>query len=131
MKKTRDNTRQGNNTTHHPRHSTGPPRKQKGDTTHKTGTPAFDGESITLPPFPHHATHHPLCHPPSTTAPPTTTVRGERTEDTPPHKQHTETHTTHTPQRLATDSARHDSSTRQRRSGMSGARVTPPHWTGQ
>lgn len=61
-----------------------------GDTAHKTGRPA------TQPPFTHHATHHPLCHPPSTTAPPTTTTRGERTEDTPPHEHHTHTLTTHT-----------------------------------
>lgn len=45
------------NTTHHPRHSTGPLSKRKGDTAHKTGRPA------TLPPFTHHATHHPLCRP--------------------------------------------------------------------
>lgn len=111
--------------THHSRHSTGPPRKRKGDSTHKTGRPT------TQPPFTHHATHHPLCHPPSTTAPPTTTTRGEQTEDTPPHEHHRHTLTTHTPQHLAKNSTQHDSSTRQHCNGMSRARATPPHWAGQ
>ena len=43
---------------------------------------------------------HPTIHngtPPSTMAPPTTNVRGEWTEDTPPHEHHRHTLTTHTP----------------------------------
>lgn len=47
--------------------------------------------SLTMPPTIHHAT------PPSTMAPPTTTTRGEHTEDTPPHEHHRHTPTTHTP----------------------------------
>ena len=44
-----------------PRHSTGPPRKRKGDTTRRRGTPTPQ------PPFTHHATHHPRWpHPPPT-----------------------------------------------------------------
>lgn len=122
----RDNTRQGDNTPHTPpRHSTGPPRKRKGDTAHKTGSPA------TQPPFTHHATHHHNGTPPSATAPPSTNVRGEQTEDTPPHEHHRHTLTTHTPQHPAMSSARHDSSTRQHCSGMSRAQATPPHWAGQ
>nr|DAS53848.1 MAG TPA: hypothetical protein [Caudoviricetes sp.] len=71
----------------------------KGDANTQTGTPTFDGRPATQPPFPHHATHHPLCHPPSTMPPPTTNVRGERIEDTPPHKhhRHTPAPTHHTP----------------------------------
>ena len=54
---------QHNNTPHpaiqqsHRVNDKGDANTQKGDTTHKTGRPA------TQPPFPHHATHHPLCHP--------------------------------------------------------------------
>ena len=69
----------------------------KGDTNTQTGTPTFDGESVTPPPF---LTMPPTIRyaaPPSTTAPPTTTTRGERTEDTPPHEHHRHTSTTHTP----------------------------------
>ena len=39
-----------------PRHSTGPQGKQQGGHQHT------DGESVTLPPFTHHATHHPRQH---------------------------------------------------------------------
>ena len=42
---------------HHSCHSTGPPHKQQG------GHHTQDGEANTQPPFTHHATHHPLCHP--------------------------------------------------------------------
>ena len=57
-KRTGDNTRQRDNTTSH--HS--PPFN---GTTMQTegGYHTQDGESVTLPPFPHHATHHPLCPP--------------------------------------------------------------------
>ena len=108
-----------------PRHSTGPPSKPKGDTTHKTGRPA------TQPPFTHHATHHPLCRPTIHDGPtlhhneggvdrgyPTT-----RTAQTHTHRPHT----THP----ATDSTRHNSSTRQHCNGMSRARATPLHRAGQ
>lgn len=82
----------GQHTTHHPRHSTGPQdKRQGGRQTHRRGTPTFDGESVTLPPFPHHATHHRNGTPPSTMALPSTTTRGERTEDTPPHEHHRHT----------------------------------------
>lgn len=115
---------QGQHTTRHSRHSTGPPRKKKGDTTHKTGRPA------TPPPFTHHATHHHDGTPPSMMAPPSTTTRGEQTEDTPPHEHHRHTHHPHTTH-PAENSARHDSSTRQHCNGMSRARATPLHWAGQ
>lgn len=120
------NPKTGITTTHHSRHSTRPLSKRKGDTTRKTGRPA------TQPLFTHYATHHPLCHPPFTMPPPSTTKRGEWTEDTPPHEQHRHTLTPSTPQQDQTgSSARYDSSTRQHRSGMSGARATPLHWAGQ
>lgn len=115
----------GHHALHTPHHSTGPPSKREGDVNTQTGRP------VTQPPFTHHATHHPLCHPPSTTAPPTTTRGGGRAKDTPPHEHHRHTHTTHTPQDMARNSARHDSSTRQHCNGMSRARATPPHWAGQ
>lgn len=68
--------------------------------------------------------------PPSTMAPPTIHDEGGWTEDTPPHEQHRHTLTTHTPQHLAKNSTRHDSSTRQHCNGMSRARATPLHWGG-
>lgn len=82
-------------TTTHPRHSMRPPRKLKGDANTQTeaSTTAPALHSPRHPP--RHATHHP------TIAPPTTTTRGEWTEDTPPHKDHTDTHP-HTPQGRAT-----------------------------
>lgn len=100
-------------------------RTQDGGRHHLTGRPA------TQPPFTHHATHHPLCHPPSTMAPPTTTTRGEQTEDTPPHEHHRHTLTTHTPHTRQWNSARHDGSTRQHCGGMSRARAALPHRAGQ
>nr|DAK32097.1 MAG TPA: hypothetical protein [Caudoviricetes sp.] len=112
-------------TTHTPpRHSTGPPRKQKGNTTHNTGRLAQQH-----PPFTHHATHHPLCHPTIHDGP---TLhhdeggahRGYPTTRTTQTRTHP--HTTHP----AKNSARHDSITRQHRSGMSRAQATPPHWVG-
>lgn len=115
----------GQHTPHHPRHSTGPQGKQKGDTTHKTG------RSATQPPFTHHATHHPLCHPTIHDGTPPSTTRGERTEETPPHEHRRQTHTHTTPQHLASNSTRHDNSTRQHCNGMSRARPAPLHWAGQ
>ena len=82
----------GTTHTHHSRHSTGPLSKRKGDTTRKTGdTAQHSRPSLTMPPTIRYAA------PPSTMAPPSTTTRGERTEDTPPHEQHRHTPTTHTP----------------------------------
>lgn len=83
--------RRGCHFTPAPRHSTRPPSERRGDANTPTGdTDIRRGVSNTA------ALHSP-CHPPSTTAPPSTTVRGERTEDTPPHEQHRHTPTTHTP----------------------------------
>lgn len=92
----------------------------------QTGTPTFDGESITLPPFPHHAT------PPSTTAP-HHPRRGGNGQRIPHHTNTTDTHSPPTPHptHLAMNSTRHDSSTRQHCSGMSRARATPPHRAGR
>ena len=56
------------------------------------------------PPFHCHATPPHDSTPPSTMPPPTTTVRGEQTKDTPPHEHHRQTHTPHTPHLLATNS---------------------------
>lgn len=97
----------------------------KGDANTQTGTPTFDGESVTLPPFPHHATHHSLYHTTIHDGPtlhhdeggvdrgyPTT-----RTAQT--HTSHP--HTTHP----AKNSARHDSSTDEYCNEMSRARATP------
>lgn len=133
MKRT-GTTRDRGTTQHapHPRHSIGPQSKQQGGRQHANGGHRHStGRPATQPPFTHHATHHPLCHPPSTTAPPPTTTRGEQTEDTPPHEHHRHTHRTRTPQHLARNTVRHDSSTRQHCSGMSRARVTPLYWAGQ
>lgn len=114
------------------RHSTGPQGRRQGGRQHTDGGHRTqDGESVTQPPFTHHATHHHNGTPPSATAPPTTTTRGGRTEDTPPHEQHRHTPTTHTPRDPARDSARHDSNTRQHCGGMSRARATPLHRVGQ
>lgn len=65
---------------------------------HERGTPTLDGRATAITPRPS-SLCHPLCYgtPPSTMAPPSTTVRGERTEDTPPHEQHRHTPTTRTP----------------------------------
>lgn len=67
------------------------------------GHPHTDGRVSTTAPAlqrhatpPRHATHHP------TIAPPTTTTRGELTEDTPLHEQYRHALTTHTPQHTAT-----------------------------
>ena len=115
----------GQHTTHPSRHSTGPQGKRKGDTTHETGRPA------TLPPFPHHATHHPQRHPTIRDGPTIHNDEGvahrgyptTRTAQT--HTRHP--HTTH----LARNSVRHDSSIRQHCNGMSRARAVPLHWAGQ
>lgn len=79
----------------HPRHSTRVTGQTKGDANTQTR-----GTASQHPPFHCYATHHRYATPPSIVAPPTTTVRGERTEDTPPNEQHIGTRTTthHTPQ---------------------------------
>lgn len=108
----------GQHTLATPRHSTGPPRKQKGGTpTHKTGRP---GDTAALqspchpPPQRHPTIHegptHHHCEGGAHRGCPTT-----RTPQT--HTRHP--HTTH-PTR---NSARHDSSTRQHCNGMSRARA--------
>ena len=86
-----DNTRRG--TTH-----TTAPAIQRDHHTNGRGTPhtrrgrqQHSRPSLTMPPTIRYATH------PSAMAPPSTTVRGERTEDTPPHEHHRHTLTTHTP----------------------------------
>ena len=75
----------GTRTHQHTRPSTRPPRKLQGGHQHTDG----DVSNTTALPS--------QCHPPSTMPPPTTTVRGEQTKDTPPHEQHRHTLTTHTP----------------------------------
>lgn len=126
------NPKTGHHSTHHSRHSIRPQGKRQGGTpTHGRGHRHSTGRPATQPPFTHDATHHPLCHPPSAMAPPSTTTRGRadrgypttRTAQT--HAHHP--HTTH----LARNSARHDSSTRQHCNGTSRARAAPPHWAGQ
>ena len=86
-----------------PQHTPHPPfnratgQTTRGTQTHRRGTPTFDGESVTLPPFTHHATHHHNGTPPSTIAPPSTTTRGgadrgyptTRTPQTHTHHPHT------------------------------------------
>lgn len=76
---------------HHSRHSTGPPHTRRGTPTRRRGVQQHSRPSLTMPPTIRYAA------PPSTMAPPTTNVRGEQTEDTPPHEQHRHTLTTHTP----------------------------------
>ena len=101
----------------------------KGDADTQTGTPTFDGESVTQPPFTHHATHHPPCHP-TIHEGPTLHQREGGADRGYPTTRTAQTHTrTRTPQHLARNSARHDSSTRQHRNGMS--RAQPRHCTGQ
>lgn len=119
-----DRTTRGDNTTTHTPPFNGTTTQTEG------GHHAQDGEASNT------AALHSPCHPPPT-MPPTThndpTLHhdeGERTEDTPPHKRHKHTLTTHTPH-LAGNSARHDSSTRQHCNGMSRARDAPLHWAGQ
>lgn len=90
----------GQHTQHHtPPFNKTTMRTRRGTPTHRQGTPTHDGESITLPPFIHHATHHPLCHPAILDDPTHhhSEGGGERTEDTPPHEHHRHTLTTHTP----------------------------------
>ena len=84
--------RQGITTHTTPRHSIRPQDKRQGGHQHTDG-----GHQHTAA---LHSPCHPTIHyatPPSTTAPPSTTTRGERTEDTPPHEQHRHTLTTRTP----------------------------------
>lgn len=70
-----------------PRHSIGPQGKRQGETsTHGQGADIRRGVSNT-------AALPSSCHPPSMTAPPSITTRGERTEDTPPHEHHRHTPT--------------------------------------
>ena len=77
------------------------------------------------------------CHPPSAIPshhprwPHPPPRRGGSGRRIPHHTNSTDTHSPPTPQDLARSSARHDSSTRQHRNGMSRARVTPLHWAGQ
>jgi len=108
-----------------PRHSTGPPRTQKGDTTRTEGEPTSTA-ALQSP-----------CHPPPHITPlfsdgPTLhhneggVDRGYPTTRTP--QTHTRTRTPHTRQ---WNSARHDSSTGEYCNGMSRARAAPPHWAGQ
>lgn len=74
----------GDNTPHHPRHSTRPPHKRKGDTNTNGRV------TIAVP-----ALHSP-CHPPSTMPPPSTTVRGS-TQRIPHHTNTADiTHLHHT-----------------------------------
>ena len=118
MQGARPNPNTGQHSTHHPRHSTGPQGKQQGGRQHAEGGHHHTTRpSFIMPPTIHYAA------PPSTMAPPTTTVRGEHAEDTPPHEHHRHTPTTHTPQHLVRNSARHDSSTDEYCTGMSGART--------
>ena len=126
------NPNTGTTHTHHSRHSTGPPRKRKGDTNTQTGDANIRrGVSNTA------ALHSP-CHPPSTMPPHHSQWphppprRGESGRRIPHHTNTTDTHphphhTTH-PEK---NNARHDSSTRQHCNGMSRARATPPHRAGQ
>lgn len=88
----------GQHTTPHPAIQRDHHANRRGTPTHRQGTPhtrrggqQHSRPSLTMPPTIRYAT------PPSTTAPPPTTTRGERTEDTPPHKQHRHTLTTRTP----------------------------------
>ena len=54
------NLKTGHHSTHTPRHSTRPPYEQDRGTSIATeGTPTFERESVTLPPFTRHTTHHP------------------------------------------------------------------------
>jgi len=131
--KGRTQSKHGGNTAHttpaiqqgHRVNDKGDTNTKKGDTTHKTGRPTAQ------PPFTHHATHHPLCHPPSTIAPPTIHDEGGADRGYPTTRT-TRTHTHHPhATHLAKNSARHDSSTRQHCNGMSRARAAPPHWAGQ
>ena len=55
--------------------------------------------------------------------PPTTTARGEQTEDTPPHEDLGQTLTTRTPRTRQRDSTRHDRSTNEYCTGMGGTRA--------
>lgn len=98
---------------------------QTGDADTQTGSQQHCRPSLTMPPTIHDGT------PPSTTAPPSTNVRGERTEDTPPHEHHRHTPTTHTPHTRAENSARHNDSIRQHCNGMNRVRTAPLHWAGQ
>ena len=113
------------------RHSRGPQGKRQGGRQHTDGDADIRRESVTQPPFPHHATHHPLCHPTIHDGP---TLhhdeggadRGYPTTRTPQTHTH-HPHTTHP----AGNSARHDSSTRQHCNGTGRTRATPLHWAGQ
>lgn len=98
-----------------PRHSIGPQGKRQGGRQHT------DGEASNT------AALHSPCHPPSATppallvmAPPTTTTRGREDRGYPTTRTpRTHTHHPHTTH-PAENSTRHDSSTRQHCSGMSG-----------
>ena len=134
MQGARLNPKTGHHSTHRYRHSIRPHGKRQGGgtPTRRRGTPTFDGESVTLPPL------LSPCHPPSATPPALSRWphppprRGGSGQRIPHHTNSADTRTlTRTPQHLAKNSARHDSSTRQRCSGMSRARAAPLHWAGQ
>lgn len=92
-------------------HTPATPAIQRGHHANRRGTPHTRRgvSNTTALPSP--------CHPPSTTAPPTTTVRGRADRGYPTTRTaQTHTHHPHTTH-PASDSARHDSSTRQHCSG--------------
>lgn len=122
---TQPNPNTGQHSTHRLRHSTRPQGERQGGRQHT------DGDADIRRGVNNTAALHSPCHPPSTTAPPSTNVRGEHVEDTPPHEERGETLTHTTAPDPIGNSARHDSSTRQHCSGMSRARVAPLHWTGR
>lgn len=126
VKRTRDNTRQGDNT--HPPHPAiqrdhhangrGTPRTRRGGQPHSR-------PSLTMPPTTATAPHHPQWpHPPPR--------RGGSRQRIPHHTNSTDTHsppTHHTPSNGTVRDM--NCSSRQHCSGMSRARATPPHWAGQ
>ena len=76
----------------HQTNETGRRYKHEGDTTRRQG-----GTPSQYPPFIRHATPRRHATPPSAMPPPTTNVRGEQTQDTPPHKDHRQILITRTP----------------------------------
>ena len=122
-----DNTRQGGQ--HNTR--TPPPfnrttTQTKGGTPHtRRGGQQHSRPSLTMPP------HHPPCHPTIHDGPTLHHDEGGADRGYPTTRTaHRDTHPHHATH-LARNSARHDSSTCQHCSGMSGARATPPHRAGQ
>ena len=109
----------GHHNTHHSRHSTPPPSEPEGDANTRTG-----GSVQHRPPFTRNATPPRHATPPSTTPRPPPRMGGGRTEDAPPHEQHGHAHH-HAPQGRARNSARHDRSSSEYRTGTGGARGAP------